>query len=61
MRTRKITLTVYCLEEDEQTVKDSLMHWFNFNDCPLSSIETAVNLPTEEEDIRVCENLDIER
>ena len=63
--TRKIVMTVFCLEEDAQDVKESLFKddnpdcFFFAHDCPLSGIEVEVLEPTPEEDHQTCENLDV--
>jgi hypothetical protein len=62
-RTRKITMTVFCLEEDAEHVKDSLYlpeneGWFFQNDCPLTRINITITEPTPEEDGAACDDLD---
>lgn len=59
-RTRKIVMTVFCLEEDADSVKESLFNenkisniascWFYGHDCPLNGITINVLEPTEDED-----------
>lgn len=68
-RTRKVTMTVFCLEEDVEQVKESLFSvrdptavddsWFFGSDCPLTSIKVEVSEPTAEEDRDACDNLEV--
>jgi hypothetical protein len=66
-RTRKIVMTVFCLEEDADDVKAELVGdknnqigWFFESEYPLSNIKVEVLEPTPEEDRQTCENLDVE-
>jgi len=65
-RTRKVTMTVFCLEEDVEQVKESLINtdgscdsWFFGSDCPLTTIKVEVSEPTAEEDRDACDNLEV--
>lgn len=55
MRTRKVTMTVFCLEEDADSVAASLEDWFNTNGFPLTTQEVSISGSTQEEDSKACE------
>ena len=62
-RTRKITMTVFCLEEDANDVKrelfgeDDLNCWFFGSDFPLTNIKVDISEPTAEENEQAIEEL----
>lgn len=55
MRTRKVTMTVFCLEEDADSVAASLEDWFDTNDSPLTTQEVSISGSMQEEDSKACE------
>lgn len=63
-RTRKITMTVFCLTEDAEEVAKSLFDqenaegWFFDSDYPLANLTVRVQEPTSEEDAKAQECLD---
>ena len=65
-RTRKITMTVFCLEEDAADVKRDLFDdsnsdcWFFGSDFPLTNIKVDISEPTAEENEQAVEELDVE-
>ena len=62
---RKIVMTVFCLAEDAEDVKASLFCedgdcWFYNNDAPLGNITVEILEPTDEEEAKAREALDVE-
>ena len=59
-RTRKIVMTVFCLEEDAEAVERQLLDdFFAENDTALANIKVEVLEPTAEEDRKASESLDV--
>jgi hypothetical protein len=62
--TRKIVMTVFCLEEDAEDVKASLFSeagecWFYDQDFHLGNIEVEIREPTDDEERNAREVLDV--
>lgn len=55
MRSRKIIMTVFCLEEDTEHLKTQLHTFFEGNNCPLAYFTVESELPTEHEELKAME------
>ena len=59
-RTRKIVMTVYCLEEDAENVEWQLLDdFFAGNSISLANIKVEVLEPSPEEEREACDSLDV--
>ena len=64
-RIRKIVMAVFCRKEDAEQVKASLFSedgdcWFYDQDIPLGNIKVEIHKPTDQEELKARDVLDME-